>query len=262
MFRWCSFCQRFLGESEPRNDFSLTHGMCSPCKSNIQEGQKHPSSEIAPITEFFQNLFGANTSTDTNKLLDQALALKIKPIDLLAGILQPVLNDLGEKYKNGEDTNILENQFATFADQLATKILEVYGLATRPTEKEQDVLLVASDGNYHYLGIRFIEVFLKQEGISTYTVFPNLPAKEIYKVANILNAKVIGISVTLKEQFEEVVSSLDLFSGLKNKPLVIIGGQGIQKDAVLPEFAALYDGDLYSMLGLVQTRLSKSLATV
>lgn len=36
MIRWCSYCQKFLGERAPFDDPSFTHGICERCDLRLE----------------------------------------------------------------------------------------------------------------------------------------------------------------------------------------------------------------------------------
>jgi hypothetical protein len=31
MLKWCAYCRQFMRQSTPRDDFSITHGLCNAC---------------------------------------------------------------------------------------------------------------------------------------------------------------------------------------------------------------------------------------
>ena len=37
MLKWCSYCQQFMHEIAPYDDFGVTHGLCATCESSHED---------------------------------------------------------------------------------------------------------------------------------------------------------------------------------------------------------------------------------
>src|SRR5262245_16261445 len=105
MIKWCAWCQQFMGEIEPYDDFNLTHGACDSCNS------KHTSlfaSDVVDranvLKELFQTLFDAGRRDDVEaatQIVDKAIAANFRPVDILLGMISPMLYEIGEEWKRG-----------------------------------------------------------------------------------------------------------------------------------------------------------------
>lgn len=260
MFRWCSFCQAYIGQKEPYNDYSLTHGICTKCKTNISEA---PTEEkIRPIIDFFQELQNSvytDNLPDPLSITEKGKKLNIRPADLLAGIIQPILYDLGMKFEKGELEIYQEHLFSEFTKVLIRDIFKVYNLKLQD-EKHPEVMIFGASGEFHEFGIRFLEVFLRQEGIEAQAIFPGLPMNSIYSVVEKRRPKVVMLSITLPENFKHVNESLSIFNEWKHgdRPMIIIGGQGCPKDAVLSvPHAQIHQDSLRSLLNILFSHIHK-----
>ena len=80
MFRWCSYCQTFIGESKPFEDFSLTHGICKYCLKSVKNHSYQLTELTYDIQNFFQELkqqiIDAN-QIDKNWVLIESRKLKL-----------------------------------------------------------------------------------------------------------------------------------------------------------------------------------------
>ena len=54
MLEWCSYCQRFMGESAPYENFAITHGCCAKCIS--QHGNLF-TDHVVEHAQFLRGIF-------------------------------------------------------------------------------------------------------------------------------------------------------------------------------------------------------------
>ena len=187
---------------------------------------------IQPIKIFFTQLRSAvesNSLPNSSYIIEKSQQLKLSPVDLLLGVLQPILYEIGNRYAQGKLTVFQEHQFSALADQIITRLSPN---VTTIAPKNVDVLLVCCDTNYHYLGLRILELELRSQGVSVFSIFPSLPNAEIIKVAKNINPKLIGISVGLPRQIpqaEELIQELRKNSTIAFNPAIAIGGTGLRE---------------------------------
>lgn len=256
MFRWCSYCQTYMGETAPREIHSPTHGICPGCKTKFKAGTAEITPGIKKIVRFFNDLqtclkFGL--TPDPQELIDQAAELGIRPQDLLAGMLQPLLYEIGTMYATGQVTARAEHAFSMFVEDVIHRLK-----IQLPRPQQADVLLFSADGNYHSFGIRFLELALQEEGVYAKAVFPSMPFSEMFLMAQEANARVVGISFSMKDQLQALGDIRDYLSIFPENeaPLVVLGGLAVDPNSMqAPSGAILHDGELSSFLALVVARL-------
>jgi methanogenic corrinoid protein MtbC1 len=241
MIRWCAYCQTYLGESEPYENFSLTHGLCESC---TVKGVHKDASEVArlrPLAVFFSQLRAevrAGITSDPADWVRKALALGIKPADLLLGMLQPALYEIGDQWAKGEATVATEHAFSAFAEKAYAAVFAQYPeLAGNSQAKAPDILLANVDGNYHTLGIKFLEIALLAEGLKTFTVLPGLPGPEVLALVKTLAPGALGLSVSMPEHLKaaEGIAAELLKLPEGDRPLLLLGGGIVKKARVLPK---------------------------
>ena len=239
MFRWCSYCQTFVGETEPYNDFEVTHGICSKCKDRKANSNVAGVLAIKPLAKFFERVRIAaqnGSSIDPAALLNESEKLGIKGFDFFMGMIQPILWEIGNLYEKGEITVPQEHQFTAVAERLLSLIeSRLTGatetqLKTPPSKERVDVLLTCVDQNYHTVGIRALNVGLMQRGFHTAVFYPSLPDQAIVDLCKHLKPTILGITAGLLEHHSAVKSLVNAVetSGLRDHLILAIGGQGIE----------------------------------
>lgn len=231
MIRWCSYCSTYLGECPPYDDYSLTHGVCPVCVKvgYLEEGRLIPERTIK-LSSFYSQLRKRVLSREVKtyrKILDEALELEIKPIDLLFGIIQPSLYDVGERWASSSLTVAEEHWFTSVCSSIIDQAWEFFpeGLPFRHSQKPS-VLLANADGNEHSLGVRLIELLLSIEQVPNHMIYPGLPSQDIFELAKTLKPKFIGISISQERHMEAVVELCTLVKGLPSheRPHLALGG--------------------------------------
>jgi methanogenic corrinoid protein MtbC1 len=154
------------------------------------------------------------------------------PLDLFLGIVQPILYEVGTRWDKGELSIVQEHQFTAFFERLFHLIYtseENENLALRQSN-QPTVLLVNAPGNFHTLGIRIVELWLISKQISCYTVYPGIPVPDIIALVASLKPVVLGISVSLPEQFNSLFELEDkLWKTPGIHPIsMIVGGYAVK----------------------------------
>jgi methanogenic corrinoid protein MtbC1 len=229
MIRWCAHCQKYLGEKPPLDDYTVTHGVCSNCAEKfLKDGQISPESRS--VTEFYNTILDRGKRGDAlavADVIDRARTLRLRPLDLLIGILQPALYALGKAWECGEVTVATEHRFSA----LVRSIMEHLDIPSDGAEDLRDsaspeVLVVAAEGNQHFLGILMLEAFLMLHGIRSRVIFPGIPMHETLQLASNLRPRVLGISIALPEQ-EVTLTSVNAWLATQpesSRPICIAGG--------------------------------------
>ena len=240
MIHWCAYCQSYIGESEPFDDFSLTHGVCRKCANTGVAVSPGAAESLRPLSMFFRRVRAearAGVKAEPEYWVGEAFKLGIKPQDLLIGVLQPALYEIGRLWAAGEVTVAAEHRFSAFAEEAVAAVFRYYpDLAKGRQAAEPDVLLTCADGNYHTLGIRFLEAGLLANGLRTLTVLPGLPAAAAADLAARLKPVALGISVALEEQLKSAGELAEMLGRLpaRERPLLLLGGLPLKTGAKAP----------------------------
>ncbi len=258
MFRWCSYCQSFMGESEPRDNFTLTHGVCAKCRPKVRTITQQELEGVMPIKLFFNELQSSILSLqkfDKSKIMAEANRLNINAADLLAGVMQPLLYEIGKMYQEGKIPAVQEHKFSMMIKELIRDIrMEL--LANIPEKQNTEVLLACANGNFHEFGISLLELHLKKAGVSVESLYPGLPPDQLVAYAKQLNVKVVGLSVSMENQLAEVEEVARLFNESKGpRPYVIVGGFVIRSTTPPIDGATLFSGSIEELVRWVVEHL-------
>lgn len=228
MIRWCAYCQRHQGEAEPYDDYSVTHTICENCVARDAYMGREPAS-LAAIRGFLARVAdaGAGPQASAEQLLSEGMALGLDPVDLLLGIVQPVLHQIGARWARGEATIAEEHRVSATCGLLIQRIADADPSAAALRQAPRpEVLLLAAANNHHTLGIQLLEALLIRQHISTFTIYPGLPVDEIVALARKIRPRVAAVSCALPEQLGSALLAAERLAELprEERPLVVVGG--------------------------------------
>lgn len=246
MIRWCAYCQNYLGEAEPFDKFTISHGLCQKCaESGIAEA-RDATQRLRPLTNFFTKLrreAREGINSDPKDWVNKASELGITADSLLVGLIQPALYEIGELWLKGEVSVATEHRFSAFAEALIETIYQQRpDLSGNRQSKTPDVLLANADANYHTLGVKFLEASLLTAGLKTHTLLPGIPVGEILAETRTLKPQVLGFSVSMSSQVKHIHELAVAIAGFpKNeRPLLLIGGRQVKEGFLPPEPGTIY----------------------
>lgn len=230
MIVWCAYCQRFQGEQPPLDDYEVTHGLCARCSAKGAPQDDEAIAAIRPLAAFYSRLrtqARAGTELPTGQVLSEARSLGVRPLDLLLGMVQPALYEIGDLWSRGEMSVAMEHRFSANVQRIVDAIAEATP-APPPRRGDLDYLLVAADREQHTLGLRFVELFLREHGRSTFLVAPGLPAAEVLALVRSLEPRTLGLSVALPAHAAAVREISTALDGVPGRPRLIVGGYAIK----------------------------------
>ena len=237
MVLWCQYCQKFIGEKEPFNDFTISHSICNKCQNKLENDISIDLKGIREISKFFGNIrtiIHNGEHLSLNELLFKAKELAISPFDLTMGIIAPLLHEVGYLYENGEYSVTKEHMFSQFVHNLIETITFSLCTQKRMNAKNTDMLLVCVNENYHSLGIQFLNLMFNQNNINCKTVFPSLPNGDIISTITTYNPSILGVSVATSSQLEnakQLLADIHKHFG-DSSPHFLIGGHIINNNKI------------------------------
>jgi methanogenic corrinoid protein MtbC1 len=232
MIRWCAYCQRYVDEVPPWHDYSLSHVLCDSCVERA--GDPALIRTAKAMVRLYDRVREAARSYDTLKaarVMDECVALGIRPVDMMMGIIQPILYEIGDLFAQSQMTVAGEHQFTGFATSLLSLAfgrhpdLSAYRQSAHPR-----MLLTNAEGNVHVLGVQILEFYLAAARVPTFTLLPGTPAADILSVVQRLHPPFVGVSVALGEQMASVRQLAALLETLSagERPRLIVGGSFVR----------------------------------
>lgn len=253
MISWCAYCQTWQGEIPPLESWEVTHGICKSC---IRRGVAQDAAAIGairPVADFLQALRAEarlGFSTPGAVVLDRATKLGIRPLELLVGLLQPALDEIGKLWEREELTVAHEHRFSAMVETVVTLVLQRAREASA-VSSQPEFLLVNADGNHHTLGLRVVEAFLLSHGRTVLALVPGLPAAEVIAQVRALQPKTLGVSVAVPRELEVVKEIATALAALpsERRPRFVAGGSAIRAGAQLdPSLGVIVCAELRDLL--------------
>ncbi len=255
MIRWCSFCQSYIGEAPPFDDYQLTHGICTSCRASLQTSAPPSPKSIQPIQAFYNDLWTRAHKGETlnaSSIHARATALGIAPADLLIGAIQPLLYRIGQAWQDQELTEREEKKFSLMVSDLLDILTkeELDRSSSGARTSPPDILLGGTSGNHHLFGPQFMLLALSKRGVSCSLVAAHGSGDSAWTEAIAKDKpRLLGISVSMHDQLFDVTSLIRTL--LAAHPLytgrIVLGGLGSQGVSLPPELASqvrLHDGDI------------------
>src|ERR1700722_4926401 len=121
MLRWCAYCQEFQGEIAPLDIFTTTHGLCTAC---MAKGMDRLDSEIGNshrLREIQGLLYEAGKAGDMAAapgIVHRALSAGLRPVDILVGLITPLLYLIGVEWESHLITVADEHRFTSFCERV------------------------------------------------------------------------------------------------------------------------------------------------
>jgi methanogenic corrinoid protein MtbC1 len=245
MLRWCSYCQRFLGEVPPYAELAVTHGICESCEEHGPDLLEADPERIQFLRELQRRLGMAGKAGDpgaAETVIREAAAANVRGIDILLGIVAPLLYQIGEDWRTSTITVAEEHRFTAFCEAIYERIAAGYKMTvvapgSRPTVVSgpgNGVLLMNAAHNVHTLGIRVLALWLHCEGIPVRVIHPTPALEEMDSLVAALRPGKVLISMALAEQRPGVVAMIDRLAMLPEeiRPEVVVGGYAVKLDLV------------------------------
>lgn len=245
MIVWCSYCQKFLSEKPPFEDYSVSHGVCIPCKRTVQDFDDEKLQKILPLEEFQRDLYRLAEKrlfSEAMDLIEVGLAKGIREVDILLGFLGPLLSL--KFLDNDSSAKISLEGINLFTIQLIEALrqkMKAYHVDLLP-----EVLFVARSENPHNLGIQMLELWLCAEGIATRAISGS--DDEIIAEFNKFRPKVFGISIAESSDLDACRALIQrVRSEADIPPFFLVGGLAVKSGQIsaddIPEACLILDSE-------------------
>jgi methanogenic corrinoid protein MtbC1 len=243
VLKWCAHCQQFMGEMPPHADLGITHGLCPKCageEPDLLSGDEY--AHAVALRDLFQSLFAAGRRNDfsaAGPLVDDAIAAHCRPVDILIGMIAPMLYEIGNAWERGTLTVEGEHEFTAFAERVIDLVEARMRLAwSQPTHPSGDgcYFLMNAPGNIHVVGIRILGLWLQNQGWRTRHVDDRTVLEALAEPSLAGEPKTLLVSIALPEQCDAVAALVERVQALPapSRPNIVLGGYAVKTGRVLP----------------------------
>jgi methanogenic corrinoid protein MtbC1 len=225
MFRWCAYCQRLIGERAPLASYEITHGICEACEKHIDADVPDRVIVARDLLAELIRIGREGDLTRCDAFVRSALDAGLRPSEILIGILQPALCEIGARWKSGEISVSDEHRFTAFS----THVLHMVPLPLVDSQEKRPIVLVVAEGNQHDLGIQMLQRVAMERGHRCLAIHPGLPDREIVLLASRLRPSILGISVSSSKAIPDAVGLCEsLQAQIDGAARVVLGGNAFR----------------------------------
>ena len=180
-----------------------------------------PATPIPTLRDDYLAALLAGDAVRARHLVDRAVAGGVDVRDLYLGVFEPVLNEVGERWANGE-INAATEHYATAVTQgviatLAPKI------RAAPTSGRLAVVGCAP-GEQHALGAQMIADFLESEAWEVLSLGASVPAPDLAQLADSERPDVVCLSAATSQTINGIAEALGRLGVLEPRPFLVVGG--------------------------------------
>jgi methanogenic corrinoid protein MtbC1 len=236
MLYWCSYCQQFMGEVPDYQDLAITHGMCADCEPKVPHFAESDFVHAEFLKGIQLKLLDAGRRDDltaAGKIIADALRRKVRPVDILIGLVSPMLYQIGEEWKAGTLSVEGEHRFTAFCEKMFDLLAPLVPAPLKSDEIE--ALLMNAPGNTHTLAIRIVALWLTSRGLRA-EIAGDLSAEALADLVSTMRPKMLLISMALAEQFGAVAAIAGRMAELpgSTRPKVFVGGYAVKLGLIPP----------------------------
>ena len=235
MIKWCCYCQQFIREISPFEDFGITHGVCIKCEDahdNLFAEDVVARGEF--LRKIFQRLFDAGRRDNVPlaiAAIDEAVAANCRPVDILMGMVAPMLYEIGEEWERSALSVEGEHRFTAFCE----KVIDLVALRVHASDRASPsslplLFLMNAPGNMHLLALRILALWLGGLGAVVRIVDQAIDTDDLLQLISAERPKYLLISMSLLEQREAVIAIAAAAQTLPehSRPRTVVGGYPVK----------------------------------
>jgi methanogenic corrinoid protein MtbC1 len=202
-------------------------------------GNSHRLREIQSL------LYEAGKTGDmaaASRIVRTALTAGLRPVDILVGLITPLLYLIGIEWESSLISVADEHRFTSFCERVfELVVLEVKASSPpEPNIRHAIVFVMNARGNGHSLGIRILSLWLQSKGIETRLFHPPPTPETLFQLAIQTRPQAILVSLALEQQKEYLYILVRMIERLpRPRPTLIAGGYAIKQNLIPPIPGAL-----------------------
>lgn len=253
MLKWCSYCQKFQGETAPYDVLSFSHGLCEVCRPGALSLTERDLAHARTLQSIQMQLREVGRRGDLSAAQEIVCAAEnagVRPVDALIGLVAPLLHEVGDGWQCATISVADEHRFSAFCEglyELLASRTAARAAAPVPLQRTE-ILLMNALGNRHTLGVRLLALWLRGQGLRARFVAETRGLDSVAACVELIQPRVLMISMALAEQLESVAAVVARVGLLPThlRPRVLVGGYAVKLELVAPIPGAEFVADLLS----------------
>jgi methanogenic corrinoid protein MtbC1 len=141
---------------------------------------------------FLLSAFQSNNELDCSTLIQEAENAGLRRTEMLIGLLQPALYEIGEKWERAEIDFTHEQRFTSWCEKVFSSLS-----ADISDPVDSRIILANLPGNTHTLGIRFLSVVLNDLGYKCHVIHAPQSPQDLIEYCIQHRSRLCGISVSM-----------------------------------------------------------------
>lgn len=186
---------------------------------------------------------------ETLQLVRKGVDSGIDPLELITKGLTVGLDQVGEKFEEGE-YYLPDMMLAADAMGGAIDFLEPYMKKEQEQQKEKSISVVIGTvkGDLHSIGKDIVMMIMKAAGMEIYDLGVDVAPDRFVQAVEDNNADILGISALMTTTIQEQKKVIDLLEarGIRNRVKVIVGGAPLSEEWARKVGADAYAADAIS----------------
>jgi len=234
-------------------DFRITHGMCPRCKAKGAKQLDLEMDHFLFLKRSQAELMQVGERGDVQAaatIIEMAKSWGIRPVEMLIGLIAPLLYVIGEGWEQGKVSVAEEHRFTVFCEDVFRLVDEAFKDKDVETQHSRGlrVVLLNAYGNDHTLAIRILALWLKAKGFEALVLDPPPPPAVLSATLRNLKPTAVLISLALSEQRTAVLSMMESSrTSDSHHPAVFVGGYAVKMELVAPIPGSMFMTDIARM---------------
>ena len=263
MLIWCSYCQQFLGEEPPYEQFTITHGVCRACEAGaltLTESDVEQALRLRGIQEQLAEAGRHGDLRAAEQIIEDAGTHNVGGADILLGVIAPMLYQIGEDWRRGIVTVAQEHRFTALCEAVyklvAAKLVSRMAAGAAQAEPGA-VLLMNAPGNCHTLAVRILALWLARQGVPARVVDGSPDIEDLIVLVGRIQPAIVLLSIALAEQADGVIAIAARIGALPERvrPKVLVGGYAVKLGLVSAIPGASLMADISSLAGFAGAKI-------
>src|SRR5262249_24413377 len=148
------------------------------------------------------------------QIVDGAITANCRPVDILLGMISPMLHEIGEEWKRGALSVEAEHRFTAFSEKVVHLVRSRIGPATPIPDSATLVFLMNAPGNRHDLAARILSIWLKDRGAKVRAFENDVDQGALMQNIAAERPKYLLISMALTEQRDRITEIVKTMQAL------------------------------------------------
>ena len=177
------------------------------------------------LSERFGDALVSGSAGRAEQIADEALAIGRNASAVQARVIAPAMRMVGERWEQGA-ISVADEHLATAISHAVAARLFYHLLLSEPRSRDR-VILAATQGEHHVLGMRMAADVLEGAGFDVLYLGSDVPLSALLQACRRHRPAVVGLTVTMWLNVPTLLWEIEEISRLDQPPAVMVGGRAL-----------------------------------